>query len=410
MKRKNYFWSLLTVVISVGMMMSFSSCGGDDEGSGGGGDTPTPTQGTIKVNGSTSTILSYEGNFNGKSGVDFKQAVSVTSDVEWTMSTGADWLSISPQNGKGTVEMTIYPKSENPSSEARTATIILSGGGASATIKVEQYGGASSCKVSIANEVALYNRMCWEYTASGDANMFQWILLPESEYKLMTDNELTAMVKKREQLKFAKDYLSSTGIDSNGKDIEDNTTYYVVTLASDKDDKYGVLNKQKITTPVYKNGDDDAWVSFSNKYYGSSGFQFDAAKEGRSDKYHIIYGINYEIMNPVVFAFEINYYLKNKEKHWLAKNEYYEWEIQTDYPNNHTFTYTNQYISVFTYVFGYGWGIFPDGTLSSDLLGFQGNTSSSAPMQRAAASTDVPKNELIIKSEYLKRVKKQMHK
>ena len=104
--------------------------------------------------------------------------------------------------------------------------------------------------------------------------------------------------------------------------------------------------------------------------------------------------------------------MKNKQKHWLAKNEYYEWEIITDYPNNHTFSYTSYLMSYFPVCFGYGWGVFKDGSLSSDLLGFQVDTDSdSAPQMKARRMTDdSPKNVIIKKSEVLKRAKSMRRK
>ena len=113
-------------------------------------------------------------------------------------------------------------------------------------------------------------------------------------------------------------------------------------------------------------------------------------------------------MNSAVYAFEINYYLKNKKKHWLAKNEYYEWEIIESYPNNHTFSYTSYLMTYFPICFGYGWGVFKNGTLSSDLLGFQVDTSSSGDnkIRMTRSNNDAPMNVIIKRDEVLKRAKR----
>ena len=219
---------------------------------------------TITVNGTESTDISFTGVFDNKSGIDFKQTIKVVSNVDWSISGKPDWLSVSPSNGNGNVDMVIYPTSENSSSSSRSATITLNGGGRSATINVTQDAGKPVCYVDIANEVVLYDRLCWEYSATSNVNTFQWILLSEREYNRLTDEEIEEEVSKKDKLKFNDEYLSFVAYDNNNNPISSNTTYYIITLASDASGKYGELRKTKVTTPSYKNATDDAWVSFDN--------------------------------------------------------------------------------------------------------------------------------------------------
>ena len=371
---------------------------------------PTPF---ILVNGTETGSHEFPGGFdNGKSGIDYKVVFKIKSNVQWTLSGKVDWLNISPISGNGDVDLTIYPTSENTSDKDRRADLTLSGTGISIPITIIQGSKWSDCYVIPANEVALYDRFCWEYTASANANNFQYLLLSEREYSRLTDNELREEVMQEEVLKYDDGWLSMTGYDSHDNRITSNSTYYFVSLATDKDGNYGALKKIKLKTPAYLDADQDAYVTFWNFDNTSYSFQFDAQKEGYCNTYHIIYGVYDEYLNTAVFAFEINYYLKNKQKHWLAKNEYYEWEIITDYPNNHTFSYSNNYMWYFTVCFGYGWGVFKDGSLSSDLIGFQVDTDSdSAPQMKARRMTDdSPKNVIIKKSEVLKRAKSMRRK
>ena len=166
------------------------------------------------------------------------------------------------------------------------------------------------------------------------------------------------------------------------------------------------MKKTKIKTPAYLNADNDAWVNFDNVQANmSQGFWFDAIKEGYCNTYHLIYGIGIETYNSVVYAFEINYYLKNKKKHWLAEN--WEMEIVTDYPNNHTFTYSTNLLSYIPICFAYGWGVFKDGKLSSDLVGFQWDTSKEEARQYNIRSTDAPRNTTFKRSvERAKRLRR----
>lgn len=374
--------------------------------------TLTVTQGkpvpVITVNGTSEGEHTFPGVFDsGKSGIDYKTVFKIKSNIQWTLSGKEDWLNVSSISGNGDVDLTIYPSSENPSDKARKATITLSGEGVSVTITVIQEQGKSLCYVIPTNEVALYDRFCWEYTATSNANSFQYIILSEREYNRLRDDELLEEVKKEEVLKYVDGWLSMTGKDSHDNRITSNSTYYFISLATDKEGKYGALQKIKMTTPEYLNANQDAYVSFSNFENSSYQFLFDATKEGFCDTYHIIYGIDDEYHNSVVYAFVINYYLKYKEKHWLAKNDYYEWEIIENYPNNHTFSYTSLFMNYFPICFGYGWGVFKDGRLSSDLLGFQVDTStnSTSQMRISSISNDVPRKMDIKRSEVLKRAK-----
>ena len=135
----------------------------------------------------------------------------------------------------------------------------------------------------------------------------------------MTDKEMITELNKQEELKFVDDYLTTVGSDHNGKRITERSTYYIVTIAYNNDDKAGELKKTKVNTPAFLDADKDAYVSFENIAYFNNwgGFSFDAKKEGYCNTYHIVYGLYTDQVNSVLHAFEINYYLKNKKKHWL---------------------------------------------------------------------------------------------
>lgn len=363
----------------------------------------------ITVNGTSQTDLSpFPGLFDGKSGIDFKQTVKVESNVQWTVTGVPDWLSVSPANGKGVLDMVIYPNSENETSSDREATITLSGTGTPATIKAIQKGGKPVCYVQAINEVILHDRMCWEYNSSGNVNTYQWLLLSEYEYNRMTDKEILEEISEEEKLKYADDYILFVAYDNHNNKITSNTTYYLITLASNEAGKTGELIKKKMKTPIYKNEDDDAWVNFDNVGANyNQGFWFDAIKEGFCNTYHLIYGIqpSDNTYNKALYAFEINYWLKYKKKHWFAEN--WDMEIVTDYPNNHTFTYSTSYLPVYPLCFAFGWGVFKDGTLSSDIVGFQWDTSTEQSMRRINAKDEPElKNTIICRSVEVERAKK----
>lgn len=409
MKIKNYLW-LLGMAFIVGLNLTLTACGGSD-------DSPTqnPTETTdltmVTVNGAATTDISFVGAFENKSGVDYKQTVKIYSNVQWSVSGKPEWLFVSPSNGNGDIDVTIYPTSENSTSSPRTASIVVSGGGKSATINVTQEAGKPVCYVDIANEVVLYDRICWEYTATANVNTFQWILVSETEYNRMTDKEIEDEIIKTEELKISDGYLSVVSYDNNGRHVSSNTTYYIITLARDTLGKYGELRKTKLKTPVFLNTTEDAWVNFDNITSNpSKGFWFDAIKEGYCNTYHLIYGIipaSY-IYNAAVYAFEINYYLKHKKKHWYADN--WDMEIVTDYPNNHTFTYNTSRLPEYPRCFAYGWGVFKDGTLSSDIIGFQWDTSSGSTIQKIVSTQTQEKENILIRRSVEVERAKQMRR
>lgn len=372
--------------------------------------TQKGTSASITVNGSSSAEHTFPGLFdNGKSGIDYKQVFKIKSNVQWTLSGKEDWLNVSPTSGNGDVDLTIYPASANNADKERKATLTLSGSGVNVTIIITQDQGKPLCYVLPANEVALYDRICWEYTATSNVNKFQWILLSEREFNRMTDNELIEEISEEDELKYVDDYLSFVAYDSHGNRIAQNSSYYLVTIAYNSDGKAGELKKTKIKTPTFLNVDNDAWVNFDNVACRmSQGFWFDAIKEGYCNTYHLIYGIETRTYNSVVYAFEINYYLKNKKKHWLAEN--WNMEIVTDYPNNHTFTYSTTMLSSIPICFAYGWGVFKDGSLSSDLMGFQWDTSKEEARRLSIRNEDVLKNVTYRRSVETERAKMALQK
>ncbi len=343
----------------------------------------------IKINGLESCDIVFTGDFDGKSGIDYKQTINITSNVNWEAQNIPSWLSVSPKNGNGAVTMTIYPMSENASSTKRSATINLTGGGKTAKIEVEQIDYLSNVKVTPTNLVALYNQIGYDLKETGKVNIFHWLCVSEREMNRMTDKELLEALLEEESNKFVDDYMFFPAYDSNGSRITQNTTYYICTVAFDVDDKRGEVVKSKVTTPSYQDADNDAWVSFPSEdmTYASDGFQFTAVKEGFCDTYHVIFGnLPSDYTYPAVaFAFEINYYMKYKTKHWFASS--WELEIVTNYPNNHTFTYYTDYLDFFPLITIYARGVFKDGRESSDMTGGQWDISNNGSPRRVLSQS-----------------------
>ncbi|MBO5699779.1 MAG: BACON domain-containing protein [Bacteroidaceae bacterium] len=361
----------------------------------------------LTVNGAENAEHSFPGLFDSnKSGIDYKQTFKIRSNIQWSLTGKVDWLNISPTTGNGEVELSIYPTSENSADQERRAVITLSGSDQLVTIDIVQGPGKPVCKVVPQNEVALYDRICWEYDATSNVVEFQWILLTALDYERLTNEELMYKIKQQNKLKFKDEYLSSASYDDNDNKITEETKYYLITLAYDKDEVEGEICKTVIRTPSYLDSDDDAWVNFENLSSDfATYFSFDTKKEGYCNTYHLIYGICDANYNKAFYAFEINYYLKYGKKHWLAED--WGMQIVTNYPNNHTFTYYSNDLVEEPYVFAYGWGVFKDETLSSDLIGFCIDTSEDEAKHRAVSNAeDVPGNITLVRSVEQEKARK----
>lgn len=321
---------------------------------------------TLLVNGSTSASLNFGSTANES------QSVNVTANLQWNVTNIPDWIRVSPSNGSGNSSLSITTISENNTSSVRQATITVQSSGATANIEISQAAGKPVCYVEPANVTALYNQVCFELKATGKVNTFKLAWFDESELSYYTEKEITDAIESLDENKFADDYIYFP----NG--LYANTKYYICSIAYDEKGNAGDLRKVSFKTLPYITYNDDAYVSISDLSYGDSGFKFTMTKEAYCDTYHMICGnlpIEDSNLPGSVYAFEINYYKNNKKKHWLASN--HNLEIQLNYPNSHTFYHDTNTIPYYPVIAVYGWGVFKDGSVSSDILGISWNTSES---------------------------------
>jgi len=255
MKKKSFLWSLLGIMMFSVLSISLASCGGGDDSTTPptqgptGGSTSTPT-GSIKVNGAESTDLTFPGEFGtGKSGIDYKLSVAVTSTVQWTMTKDADWLSVSPSNGSGTLEMTIYPTKENLTASPQTATITLSGSGVSATIKVTQESPYSNAKTTPSNILVMCYGAAFDFTCNSDVAYYDYAILRNTDIVKYSDRELAEYLKSSNisERKTPNDnwVVSTTSLvttESKGVD------YTIVTVSYNKAGEQGEVVKVPFTT------------------------------------------------------------------------------------------------------------------------------------------------------------------
>ena len=91
----------------------------------------------------TSLILGSASGSNGQ--------INVSSNVSWTASDDASWLSISPTSGSNNGTVTVTSASENTSSSTQSGTVTISGSGITRTVTVTQNGATQSITVTSPN-------------------------------------------------------------------------------------------------------------------------------------------------------------------------------------------------------------------------------------------------------------------
>lgn len=351
----------------------------------------------------TLTVSPADITFSGESGA--KDEISITTNGHWTISNIPDWINV-PSSGDGDTKCKIETLSANDTDEDRTAVLRISADGKSATLNVTQKALRVKCYITPTNLVALYDEICFDLKATGNINTFKYLIHSERDINRLTDKEIEAELAGIEPDKFVDDYIifpQSYYSEGSYYYLQSNTTYYICTIAYDVNGKPGALKKTPIKTLKYVDYDNDAFVSFSEEAYGTGGFQFTCTKEGYCNSYHLIYGnlpAAYKNYPRVLYAFEINYYLKKKQKHWFASN--WDLKIETDYPNNHTFTYATSTLSQYPLLVAMAWGVFKDGSVSSDMTGFRYDISQddNTPNRNLRVKSAKPsnKNRMILRS------------
>lgn len=106
--------------------------------------------------------------------------ITVNSNVSWTASDDATWLSVNPAYGSNNRSITVTATSANPSTtNTRTGIVTISGGGITRTVTVIQASSSSSCtspvaKVNNPRGVAPLTFTCETLGGSGGNIAYKW--------------------------------------------------------------------------------------------------------------------------------------------------------------------------------------------------------------------------------------------
>ena len=316
------------------------------------------------------TVSPADLTFSGASGE--KDEITITANGHWTVSNIPDWLNI-PSSGDGNTKCKLETLSANDTDEDRVVELRISTEGKSATLKVTQKALRVKCYIEPQNLVALWDEVGFELKPTGDVNKYKYIihLGDDIDKKRVTDKEIEEELKQEDENKLADndpvffpDWFYSDG---NYYYMQSDTKYYICTISYDSNDNPGKLMKTPIKTLKAVNPDYDAYVTINDAVVYADALEFECRKEAYCDTYHLIYGnMPSTTFTRVLFAFEINYYLKNNKKHWFAQQR--DLKIETFYPNTHTFVhYYTKSLTEFPLVIIAAWGVFKDGSVSSDM-------------------------------------------
>lgn len=123
MKRKDFLWSVLAIIMAATLSVGLSSCSKDDEVS------VAMPQVSMDKSGGT-------------------QVVPVTSNTMWTAMSSDSWLTVAPMQGSrnGSIMLTAQA---NTTGQSRSTVVTITAGDASAMIMVSQNGGSGPDLASI---------------------------------------------------------------------------------------------------------------------------------------------------------------------------------------------------------------------------------------------------------------------
>ena len=304
------------------------------------------------------------------SAANSSQVINITCNSTWSISGLPDWLQISSLSGNGNSSVIITTRDINESSIARTATIVVSSNDKIQAISVQQEPALSSCRVVPSNITSLYYAVIFNLEYSSEVALTKMALVSDYEFKHMTEKEVIATVESMDS-QIPEDETIYT------RSVDEDTKYHILSLSYDKKGNRGELVDVEFSSPEYLSGTDDAWCSIDDAGVTSSLFIFSVYKKGRCATYDLIYGANVlpNYLTGALMAFEINYYNKNGKKNWLS--EACGLKIESNYPNDHTFSCAFNPYSLLSGVIATTWGIFSDGTRSSDITTVSGDTSES---------------------------------
>lgn len=129
MKKKNFIWSMLAIVMAATLSIGLSSCKKDD---------PDPDMVSVSL---------PSVNFQESGGT---QSVPITSNTNWTVGGNPSWLTVTPMSGSGNGSIMLTAQA-NTEESGRNCVLFIQAGSAKDMISVNQGYKVITNKVTITN-------------------------------------------------------------------------------------------------------------------------------------------------------------------------------------------------------------------------------------------------------------------
>lgn len=248
MNKKNYYCSVLAIVMVAVLCIGFTACGGDD---GGGGN-------------SSSNLVVSPFQIQLTSEKDAKGSFTITTNEEWSISNIPQWLTLSALSGQGTTTITVTAADENRNDEKRSAVIRVTAGSVSKDVTVDQLPAyTAGCRISVGNELILSNGFYADLTFDKDVYGYVEGYYYASILKTKTEKELYEEVKSSSGA-VAKDYnFAISSLPSASTD------YIYCVIGYDKNHNFGPMTIHNFTTKSNSTTSDASigTVSYSSTYW-----------------------------------------------------------------------------------------------------------------------------------------------
>lgn len=240
MKKKDFLWSLLAIVMAATMSVGLSSCGDDN-------DSPAPTlsvSGTVSIeaNGSTSGDIIV---------------TAVNTDWSVDVTSGKDWLTAYKNGNKVAISA-----KENTEITDRTGTIVVTATADSKLsypVSVTQKGsGLAGISAETSDELVMCYSYSWRVSCGAHTKYFYQKLYNLSDYNKMSEKEVindvvTGKIDDREAPN-GDNYWAYSG-------LSENSSYVLAIVPYGDNDRQGKLYTKQIKT---KSSDSEPDVTITN--------------------------------------------------------------------------------------------------------------------------------------------------
>ena len=199
------------------------------------------------------------------------KSFSIKCDKSWTMTNCPAWLTPSSRSGNdGGTSVTLTTASANDTPDTRSGSVVITDGTITAELSVEQQNGRSAdCKTTPANVLRMSNDLCYNYQCGSNVKFFYDRLFVTQSMKLRTEDEILASVQQDADMWSRTSSEDASQPVCYGPQLSPGTSYTIVTVSYDRNDRLGEIVKTEFTTKTSVNQPE---VYANRLYFTGSGY------------------------------------------------------------------------------------------------------------------------------------------